>query len=394
MKLKEKIKFKEFKKYQRGLIIVISFILTYGILMTSLISQKYSYVEGDIAREDIKATRDVVDRTLTEAATQKKIAEVPNQYVEKTEVAIAAKEAIEGFMDRIVSVKSQDGDDASKLSLLKASKSYNLADEDLLYLLSLSNESLTSFKNEVLAVLEQIYSDKIENEVYEDIINAQLVVDSNFNISRFNKTLREIGKTISYGEIHPNFFLDEKATEELKKQAANEVSPVVVKKNQTIVSEGSPISASQLLLLEDLGILNNTTNDWYIYLSLGILVGVIFFLQYYYLYTYNKKVFLDNSKLTLVALISIISFALARSVALVSPFMIPLASGPMLLTLLIDYKLSTIIGILNCVIISGIVDFNLEITLLAVVSTIMGALYLRRMQQRNDIMKSGLYRNH
>lgn len=61
------------------------------------------------------------------------------------------------------------------------------------------------------------------------------------------------------------------------------------------------------------------------------------------------------------------------------------------MTLLINYKVSCILGALNCVLISGVVDFSVDITLSSVVCTIMGAIYLRNMHQRNDIMKSGVY---
>ncbi len=145
------------------------------------------------------------------------------------------------------------------------------------------------------------------------------------------------------------------------------------------------------MLLNDIGLLNNSGLEWYTYLTLGILVGLILFLQFYYLYVHYKDIFNDNGKLILICIVNITSLILARSLYIISPFLIPLACAPMLLTLLLNYKISMIVSILNCVLISGVVNFNLEITLLAVISTMLGATFLRKMQQRNDIMIFTLY---
>jgi len=73
------------------------------------------------------------------------------------------------------------------------------------------------------------------------------------------------------------------------------------------------------------------------------------------------------------------------------PFLIPLACVPMLLALLINDKVSLTISVLNSVLVSATVGFNIEITLLAVASSLVSVLVLKKMQQRNDILYSALY---
>ena len=60
----------------------------------------------------------------------------------------------------------------------------------------------------------------------------------------------------------------------------------------------------------------------------------------------------------------------------------------MIFTLLVDYKVSLIVSVLNCILISGAVEFNIEITILAIVNAVFGAIILKKMQQRNDILYS------
>ncbi|WP_040211374.1 HD family phosphohydrolase [Clostridium polynesiense] len=391
MKIFNMFKITKYKKPQRIFIVLTAFFVTYAILMTSLITKKYSYNEGDIAKSDIKATRDVVDKYLTEAATKKKVSEVPNQYSERTEVGKDSVENVTALFKKIEVVKDSPGDDIQKISAVRDGREINLTDEEIQVLLSLSRENLKKFQDEIINVLNDVYKGKIEEGKPEDIKDAQVLVDARFNTSNFNKSLREIGKTIAYSHLKPNLFLDKEKTEEMRKQAANDITPVMVKKNQIIIKEGEPINARQIMLLNDLGLLKSSGLDWYVYLTLGILVGLVLFLQFYYLYLYYKDIFNDNSKLILICIVNITSLVLARAFSIISPFLIPLACAPMLFTLLLNYKVSTITSILNCILISGVVSFNLEITLLALLSTILGATFLRKMQQRNDIMISTLY---
>lgn len=407
MKIKEKLNILKLKKYQRVLIILVSFVATTSILMTSLINQKYSYKVGDIAKSDIKATREVVDKVATEAAIKQKVSEVDNQYIQKKDVPATAVNNVISFIQDVKKGKPIDVvsdipdviDDANEKEKIKAEAikklketwKYSLSAEDYSYLFALTNDELTSFGNEIVNAINEVYKDNIEDGKLADKIDAQRIVDSVLNISPLTSNQRNLGKIIAYAEIQPNLFLDEEATEELKRTAESSVSPVIIKKNQIVVNEGEPITENQLVILESLGLLNTSSADIILFIAITVLVALILFLEYFYLFIHQKEIFNDNKKLILISLVLVISLVLSRSISIISPYIIPLALGPMLMTLLINYKVSCILGALNCVLISGVVDFSVDITLSSVVCTIMGAIYLRNMHQRNDIMKSGVY---
>jgi putative nucleotidyltransferase with HDIG domain len=92
--------------------------------------------------------------------------------------------------------------------------------------------------------------------------------------------------------------------------------------------------------------------------------------------------------LLLINLLSTISVVLARTLGMVSPFLIPFACIPLIMTLLVNYKISLVINVLNVILISGSVGFNIEAVILAILNTVMGAMLLRKMQARNDIFYS------
>lgn len=190
--------------------------------------------------------------------------------------------------------------------------------------------------------------------------------------------------------VKPNFFYDEEKTNELKAEAKKSVQPIVIKKGQIIVKEGEPVTDRDLIILKDLGLLDSEDNK-YIYLNIAALVLLVMFLQWFYIYKYYKEIYNDYSKLILLNILTCISILLGRTISIISPFLIPLACIPMLITLLINYKISIASSIINSILLSAVVQFNIEITLLAILNSILGAVALKRLQQRNDILYASLF---
>jgi membrane-associated HD superfamily phosphohydrolase len=93
----------------------------------------------------------------------------------------------------------------------------------------------------------------------------------------------------------------------------------------------------------------------------------------------------------MINILSIIAILLSRTLGIISLFVIPLACVPMLMTILVNEEVSIAINIFNCILISVAVNFNFEITILAVLNSITGVMLLKKMQQRNDILYSSIY---
>lgn len=371
-----------------------TFIFLYSVLITSLVTQKYSLKEGDIAKVDIKAPREVVDDAATKAKIQQAVQSVPLQYNKNPEIKINIIENINYLFSKIKELKSSTLDDDERIQQLKVYPKFNLMDEDYPLLMNLSEEEGKVLNTTLVNIISQLYdtmniADSGDSK-NEDIKKAQEFILSKVNASNLpKKALKDLAISIGYSQIKPNFFYDKEKTEELQNEAKKK-APVVIKKDQTIVKEGEPVTKAQLELLEKLGLLNAREHfQWYIYLALGGLILSTLVLQWYYISKYAKDIYKDLSKLILINILTCIAILLARVLSAI-PFLIPLACVPMLFSLLIDSKLSLIINGLNCVLISCAVQFNVEITILALINAIAGSIILRRMQQRNDIIYSAI----
>lgn len=372
------------------------FIFIYSVLVTSLVTQKYNLKEGDIAKVDIKAPREIIDEAETKTKIQQALEAVPLQYNKNPEVKTQVLSDINDLLNNAYTLKDSVYEEKEKVSNLKAASKIKLEEEDYLALISLSKEEIKTIQSFLTSMMSELYdnvniSDNKQKSNQEDIKKAQEFISVKVNSSTLpKKMLKNLVISIAYKQIKPNFFYNEEKTEELKNEARKK-SPIVIKKDQTIVKEGEPVTKTQLDILEKLGLLNaKDSHNWYIYLSLGVFVFLILSLQWFYAYKFKNEIYEDNSKVILIGILNCLAVAIARSLN-IQPFLIPFAFIPMITTLLVDRNISLIINGFNCVFIGCAVGFNAEITLLTIVNGILGSIILRKMQQRNDILYCSLY---
>ncbi|WP_123053005.1 HD family phosphohydrolase [Clostridium sp. JN-1] len=385
------------QKINRILIFVITFLFIYSIVATSIVTKKYNLKEGDIARIDIKAPREVKDEISTESKIQQAMDSVPLQYNKKLEIKNEVLDKITAFFSKVDQLKDAQGEDKDKVQKLKSDADISLSDEDYLDLVRSSKDDIKTVQDFLSKVMADIYdnnniSDNSQKDNQEDIKKVQESILLKVNESKLPKSLKDVSVDLGYSLITPNFFYDKDKTEDLKKDAARKVQPVMIKKDQIIVKEGEPITKYQVEILQSLGLLNdNSHSELNIYVFLGIFTLLIILLEWIYIYKFYNKFYNDTNRLIMINILSCISILLARSISVVSPFLIPLSCIPMVFTLLVNDRVSLIINILNSILISSVVDFNVEITLLAIINAMLGSIVLKKMHQRNDILYSSMY---
>jgi putative nucleotidyltransferase with HDIG domain len=397
--IREIIKINKARPY---LIFIVTAIVMYSILVTALVPKKYTLSVGDIAKVDIKAPREVENEVATEGNRTNAV-----ELVGKKTIKVPVNEkALEDIGKLFMAVRNLNTTDISGVSTEKA-----LTEKEKIALLKKENliVDFTYEKYQILVNLEpkqvsdlEIFIKDTLTTLYElatinenkpdEIILAQGIIATSFNNSNFPKNIREIGMSIANVEVFPNTIYDKKTTDALIEEAKKSVKPVMIKKDQIIVKEGEPITFEQKALLNSLGLLDNNSNfEWSLFISLAGLVCLVLLLQWYYLYKYQPEIFSDTKKMIMLNLLSIIAILLARTLGVISLYVIPLACIPMLMTILINDEVAIALNILNCILISVAVNFNLEITMLAVLNSIAGVVLLKKMQQRNDILYSSIY---
>ena len=385
--------------YKRIVVFIITFMIIFATLATSVVTKKYDLRVGEIATTDIKASREVVNTVETEAKKIEAIEKVGKQYSLQTDIQKNSQITLEEFflnLKEAITTKdteSSNGNTTTKLQLeiLNEDNPFDLTTSEEMYLLTLNEEQINKMYDVLLNAINDAYNISINEDSTETLNKAiqiaQDVVYNNYN----DEHIISISDKIINVLVKPNLFYDNEKTEEAQQEAAKNVTPVVYKKNQTIVEEGKPITEAQIQALDELGLLNNSKFNISLYLALAIMVIIVMYIQNRYLKKYYKDIYNNSSKLIMINIITIMTIVFARVFSIASPYLIPLACTPILLTLLLNYRISLVVSITNIILMAVAVSFNIEIIILAIVSVIVGATFLKKMQQRNDIVYSCIY---
>lgn len=389
---KNKVEIKPKDKYIRFLISGISIIITYILLVSVIAPKQYDLKEGDIARVDIKASRD----TVNELATQEKIKEatekIDKAYTLKGEVQSEVQKNINRVLNEVSNLNTTLEDEKDKLKELSSLDS-NLSESDYKILLSLSQESLNEIKFDINEIIKEVYQENIQNDNEQSFKKATDLVEKRIDEMDFSLSIKKVLKKLVVQYIKPNFIYDKEKTDEVIKEVQKNTPKVIIKKNQTIVSEGEPVTAEQISILKDLGLLDKSGGNSFfaLYTVLAIFTVTVFYIQHMYILKKHKKIYKNTKLIILINIINVSSFILARIIGELSPFAIPLACAPILISLLVNYELSLVVCSINVIIIGALVNFNPQIMILGILNAILGSTGLRKIQQRNDIFYSSIF---
>ena len=386
-KLKEKT-FDIFKDYKKIILYIITFIVLYCTLMTGIITRKYDLKVGDIPKSDIKAHREIIDESATEARKKEAEEKVDKQYSLRTDVQKQSEEKIKGFFSSVEKVLAQDKSEEEKAKLIPRAP-FKITDEQANKIASMNAQSTKNLESVCIDGLNKAYEAPIEDGNEQDLKEAKKEYTDFISSSDLSDSEKAIALNF-VNVVEPNFFYDKEKTDELIKETLKQVPPVMIKKNQIVVSEGEPVTAHQLELLGTLGLLSDSASAICIYIALGILVIIVMYLQYGYIHKYYTAINKEFSKIVMISILNVFPVILARLFGMMSNYIIPLACMPMLITLLLNYKISLVFSMLNVILIGGAVGFNPNIIILAILNVVLGGTLLRKMQQRNDILYSSI----
>lgn len=383
------------KGYKRILIYIIVFLVTYVILLTTISPKKHNLSVGDIATVDIKAPIDTVDEIATQEKVEEAIAKAKEdkQYTVKSEVKTQAIDNINKLFNKVATEVSSTKEAKDKLTEIKKIDAFRLTDEEYNILLSLEASKISDIQNKTLQALEKAYKNNIGENDYEALQKAKDLASEELISYNLDRNLEDTLKSVLYSQIKPNFFIDTEKMEENIKEVQKNVQKEIIKKNQIIVKEGEPVTERQIEILNELGLLNSGLTKSYLssFIALAILVALVLFIEYSYISRERPDIYISNKFIILISSINIITIMLSLSLNIISPYLIPIACGAMLMTILIEYRLSLFVNLLNLVFVSVVVGFNPSVIILSAIAIVLGSTSVKKVQQRNDIIYSTVY---
>ncbi|PZE22696.1 HD family phosphohydrolase [Paenibacillus xerothermodurans] len=422
-------------KYSALVRFLLFFVLTsvfYVALTGKVIPQTYDIQIGGVAEKDILAPRAIENAVATEQAKEEAAQRVQPVYqivplkndllVESifqklqqingdAEVTLGDKvnifkkvipEQTQQHAQQLVQTYRDSGQYST--ALLEETQQqvnqqqYRIPEETYYKMPRLSKEDLTEMEPVAVEIVNRLM-----NEQIMDAQTARAKVAELVNSSTLTKSAaREIVQELVRAAITPNKFLDQKATEEAKGHARDDVKPVLVNKNDVLVKEGEPITEDIYERLRSLEMLQDETS---LLPRLGLLMLVAMFSLLVYMFVRHREnaMALNNSNLLMLALILIITILGMQLFSLLQnldyPYiglLAPTAMGAMLIAILLNSQIAFIAAVLIAVLASVIFntdhlqlfDFRYGIFTLAI--SFAAIFSIQRASQRSSILKAGM----
>lgn len=379
-------------KFQRVIIFVFTFAVLYSICFFETMPQKYNLKEGDVAQSDIKAPRDFVDELATNSKKEEYAAKVPLQYNKNTNIQIETADRIKEYFQKAIEIKSTDTDEKIKYQKIAQVDTLRLSNDDVKTVADMKISQLNQVSDKLAIILNKVLARDIRADNEDDIKKAQ--EDLNFYIrnTTLSKKQKELCENIGITQIKPNFYFDLRRTNQMREEVKSQIEPVIIKKNQNIVLKGEVVTSEHIYLMKKCGLIkDNNIVDVQIYSGIGITVFVVMTLIYYFLFSKRKETFSKNNNLLLVSITLCVNALFSAVLCIISPYLIPAGIATIITALVYDSYLSVIVGMPMILINAFITGFSYEIVLLSCISVITSAIFMHRVQQRNNIVSGGIY---
>ncbi len=364
------------------------FVLIYAMLAFFSMPARFDLEVGKPSPRTVYAPRDAIDEYTTEMLRTEAEEAVPNVFDYEPLVLETVLNSIGQFFDRVLTItEDPELEEEDKIKALKALLSEDFSDEVVSSLIT-DNSVLRELQGRLNSSVTEVFEQGIkENDL--DLVKRRL--NQEIALYPFNADLKRIAEHLVIPLVEQNMFFNPEATEQNRALARRQVEPVVILRNTLIVSEGEPINEVQLAQLEELGLVRGQQADYPGYIGLFIFLVIVFVLASIFISIFVREVF-DNPKyLTLMGFILIITLIFSVAANLFLGYLIPVAMGVILITVIFGYKLAVIINLVLALMVGLITGGNYSFILVALLGGLVSIYAVTRLSQRSDLARAGFH---
>lgn len=374
--------------FQKLVLGLFFFIVLTAMIFFSSLPQKYDVKVGEILQESIVARKDAVNTIATNKLQQAAADAVPKKYTLNHTITFEVKNQVADILSYVKEVRARDYlQDKEKIDLLAEKISDDISEESYTQLVTMSDTSLKELETITKAIIETV----MEEGVKEDSIErAKTYIIEEFRSLKLPQEFKSVGEEIALLTINPNMVYDREATERQQQEAMEAITPVKVFPNQVLIEKGTIITPEHKEMLKELGLL---ARDKHADISMltgilcisGFLVGTLAFAVYYF----HRDIYNNNLYLALLVLVILSTLIISLGVKTISNYLVPLAAGSMLISILINPQIAVFSSIMMSVAIGIMLGNDFQFTLVALSGAIIGIFCTAKVSQRSDLTKAG-----
>lgn len=350
----------------------------YLFTMNNIYSQTYDFERFDRAKETIRSPITIENEVETERKMRETVLNVGDRYAVVEEITNEQLNYIEELFDAVQTVESRkatsDDDEENDVALT--------LDEKIIQLQEILSTELTDKLDEIILIQLVRLNEKDRNHGQDIFMKAiESTLTDGVRIENIESAKEEVHATIRYSTLQTevkqvlynliefaiveNSFFDVEKTMEARNQAASNVEPVIIRSGDIIVREGQIITNEIYEDLKLTGLLNQSRQVFPIF-GLAIFIILIVSMIAYEMNRLHHRGQLDKGKIISVVLISIIVVAFMKIVSLFTDqlnqlyLLVPVATGVLLIKLLIYERISIVFSVVYAIL--GSIIFNGEIS--------------------------------
>ncbi len=386
---------------------ILFFLIYLAILALHFVPDRTNWEAGTVARQDIQADRYLtfVDEQATLARQQEALADFQDSYkvdLERfnTNTIASISEAFSKLED--VALQSEEEmTTVDKIAQLRQEFDFSLGAEDWATLVNLSEADIQWLyergSNYAIHVMSQgVPQAELEN-AREKILQS---VRSDAYITGAQESF--LLAVLESVPLYPTYVLDAETTAARRAEILATVEPetVVVQRGELVVSKGEILTERQSSILQQLGY-SQSTSAGAVVLGLALMVAFFMLLCRGFLKKVTPEIYQEEKLVVLLMLLTAGTLALfelflALTLSSVTEraeqvgYLIPVAMGSMLITILLDVRLGMLINAILSVLV-GLYTDSAAFALVAFAGGLVGALGVSSLGQRSDISRTALY---
>ncbi len=332
-------------------IAVLAYAALFLLMARAITPEQYDLKAGEVSARTITASKDVTDTLTTNMLIEAAVREVAPSYqsdesvmpdvLSKLEDSFAQLRALAQLRVGLDGTVAELTDEVRRKDAL-AMRPVEMSDAALTAALNADDETLSDLAIAAVALTREAMNAKVAEGQEKETAQK---IGRDLEAEGFDSELAEAAGAIVTAYLKANMLLDEETTE-LKRQAAREsVEDVVYKKGQNIVRAGEVVTAPQIEMLNSLGMLKDRGVDLPLYLGLALLLALLSLILILYIHSFIPDMLTDPRRVGLLSLILVSTVAWALAFRAVNAYLMPVALGAMLTTMLLKPRLALVVNI-------------------------------------------------
>lgn len=385
----------------RLLICLVGTALLLGVFELAIAPVRYDLKVGMVPSQTIAASKDVVDEITTEQERNKAASQVIPTYRYQQGIT----ESVMAHFDQIFAQLRAVRQYGAMLPDQSATRVYTTEEmqyaRDMLTLITLRDYQISTLLRCSQQELDDAYSllytavqstmqgRVLEGQVTQAISSIRQIVDYRMSISLG----QNIVPAVLNACVQPNMLIDQEATEHARQEARDKVEPVVYKQGQNIVVKGQGrITAVQLALLSNLGLLSDGQVDITVYLGAALLVLLVVGGVLLLLGRKEYGILDDTARISLLFIILILSLVICVVARLIDSYLMPTVLCALLATALLGMKPGLICNVALTVLAAALAaggseEYSEKMVVIIVTGLLSGTVAILVIQQKISRMR-------